>query len=209
MRPVAHWSFKLADPAKALPVGIAHFEPAVRCLGALTLSHHEIGPELRSCACFACAGDAIQKLAVEYNTNRLLNEGAPRAKDVQNEIDAVRSATDRLLTALLSMNDYSRKAFSGYSDFPVYVGFFDGEADPPAYDQYSDFDSELIRTLLGVRDAADAVSASYQEERANPHFLDRGGNTNLFKEEHGSPDSNLVRNGWIAVVAGAEPSACK
>jgi hypothetical protein len=27
--------------------------------------------------------------------------------------------------------------------------------------------------------------------------VDRGGNTNLFKEEHGSPDSNLVKSGWI------------
>jgi len=41
------------------------------------------------------------------------------------------------------------------------------------------------------------VSADYQETRKKPAFLDRGGNTNLFKEEHGSPDSNLVKTGWI------------
>jgi hypothetical protein len=198
MRPVAHWSFKLIDPAVALPVGTEHFKAAERCLGARTLCHHEIGPELRACTCVACAGDAIQKLAVEYNTNRLLNEEAPRSKDVQNEIDAVLGAAEAMLKALLGMNDYSRKEFAPYSlDIPVYLGYFDEEADPPAYDSYSDFDSELVKNLVAVRDVAEAVSANYKETRKEPAFLDRGGNTNLFKEEHGSPDSNLVKNGWI------------
>jgi hypothetical protein len=200
MRPVARWSFKLADGAIALPVGTEHFKAAERCLDARTLSHHEPGSELRACACVACAGDAIQKLTVEYNTNRLLNEGAPRSKDVQDQIDAVRTAADALLRALLSLNDYSRKALAPHAsglDLPVYLGYFDDEADPPAYDQYSDFDSELVKNLVAVRDAARAVSSDYRENRKKPAFLDRGGNTNLFKEEHGSPDSNLVKNGWI------------
>jgi len=98
------------------------------------------------------------------------------------------------------MNDYSRKALAPYGnglDLPVYLGYFDEEADPPTYDQYSDFDSEFVKNLVAVRDAARAVSADYQETRKKPAFLDRGGNTNLFKEEHGSPDSNLVKTGWI------------
>ena len=194
MHPVAHWTFKLLDPTKALPVGPEHFGAAERCLGARTLSHHDIGPELRACACAACAGNAIQKLAVEYNTNRLLNEGAPRSTDVQAEIDAVVSSTEGLLKALMRMNDYTRKAFEHYPDMPCYLGQFDDEADPPAYASYSDFDCELINNLIGVHNDAAAVSAKY---RKRPSSLDRGGNTNLFKEEHGSPDSNLVRNGWI------------
>ena len=32
MHPVAHWTFKLADPTKALPVGPEHFSAAERCL---------------------------------------------------------------------------------------------------------------------------------------------------------------------------------
>jgi hypothetical protein len=200
MHPVAHWSFKLTNPAVALPLGTEHFKAAERCLDARTLFHHEIGPDLRACACVACAGDAIQKLAVEYNTNRLLNEGAPRSKDVQNEFNAVLEASDKLLKALLGMNDYSRKAFEPYSanlDLPVYLGYFDDEADPPSYDAYSDFDSEFVRNLVAVRNAAEVACAEYKERREKPTFADRGGNTNLFKEEHGSPDSNLVRNGWI------------
>jgi hypothetical protein len=160
MRPVAHWSFRLANGEMALPVGTKHFKAAERCLDARTLLHYEIGPELRACACVACAGDAIQKLAVEYNTNRLLNEAAPRSKDVQNEIDAVLGAAEALLKALLGMNDYSRKAFAPYAnrlDLPVYLGYFDKEADPPAHDLYSDLDSELIKNLIAVRNAGDCV----------------------------------------------------
>jgi hypothetical protein len=158
------------------------------------LSHHNIGPELRACTCVACAGNAIQKLAVEYNTNRLLNEGAPRSTDVQAEIDTVLSATEALLKAIMRMNDYTRKAFGRHSHLPAYLGAFDNEADPPAYATYSDFDYELIKDLVNVRDDAAAVSAKYRKRSSS---LDRGGNTNLFKEEHGSPDSNLVKNGWI------------
>jgi hypothetical protein len=194
MHPVAHWTFKLADPTKALPVGPEHFSAAERCLGARTLAHHDIGPELRACACVACAGNAIQKLAVEYNTNRLLNEGAPRSTDVQAEIDAVISSTEALVKALMRMNDYTRKAFERNPDMPCYLGQYDGEPDPPAYSSYSDLDCELIRNLLSVRDAGAAVSAKYRKRSSS---LDRGGNTNLFKEEHGSPDSNLVKSGWM------------
>jgi hypothetical protein len=194
MHPVAHWTFKLVDPTKALPVAPEHFKAAEGCLAARTLSHHEIGPELRTCACIACAGDAIQKLAVEYNTNRLLNEGAPRSTDVQAEIDTVLLATEALLKALTGMSDYTRKAFEHHPDMPSYLGQFDDEADPPAYASYSDLDCELISNLITVRRDAAAVSAKYRKRSSS---LDRGGNTNLFKEEHGSPDSNLVKSGWI------------
>jgi hypothetical protein len=200
MQPVAHWSFKLTNPEVALPLGTDHFKAAEQCLEARTLSHHEIGPELRACACVACAGGAIQKLAVEYNTNRLLNEGAPRSKDVQSDIDSVLGAAEGLLKALLSMNDYSRKAFQSHAknlDLPVYLGYFDDEGDPPSYDSYSDFDSEFVKELVALCSAAKVASAEYKERREKPTSADRGGNTNLYKDEHGSPDANLVKNGWI------------
>jgi hypothetical protein len=198
MHSIAHWSFKVVDHAKALPVGIKYFKAAEECLGARLLSHHDSGRELRACVCVACAGDAIQKLAVDYNKNRLLNQGAPRSKDVQNEIDAVLSASEALLKALLSMNDYTRKAFAPHAsglDLPDYLGRFDEEGDPPEYDSYSDFDSELVKNLMAVRDVAAVVSAKHKE--TNEKTVDRGGNTNRFKEEHGSPDSNLVKSGWV------------
>ena len=200
MPPISRWSFRLADPESALPVATEHFVAAEQCLNARLLSHQEIGPDLRACACVGCAGDAIQKLAVEYNTNRLLKEGAPRSKDVQKQIEAVREGADALLKAVLGMDDYTRKVFAPYAsflDFPVYVGYFDNDADPPPHDSYSDFDSELVKNLVAICDAASVASADYQELRKAPALLDRGGATNLFMREHGSPDSNLVRDGWI------------
>jgi hypothetical protein len=200
-----HWSFKLADPSAALPVGIEHFEFAVQCLRPMTLAHQQIDREFRFCACAKCAGDAIQKLAFDYNTNRLLNAGAPRAKDVLNRIEMVRLAAAELLKVLFELDDYSRKAFHDFYgnyhslDIPLYAGYFDkDELSDSESELYSDLDAELIKAISEVRDAARIVSVKYKQSRKGHQqpFADRGGNTNLFKEEHGSPDHNLVRDGW-------------
>ena len=121
----------------------------------------------------------FKNLQSNSNTNRLLNEGAPRSTDVQAEIDAVISSTEALVKALMRMNDYTRKAFERNPDMPCYLGQYDGEPDPPAYSSYSDLDCELIRNLLSVRDAGAAVPAKYRKRSSS---LDRGGNTNLLRK---------------------------
>jgi hypothetical protein len=102
-----HWSFKLANADAALPAGsFAHFEQAMQCLGPISSLHQELDPrQWRRCVCIKCAGEQIQRLAVEYNENRLLNRDAPRAKHVVDRANLIHRRADQLLKAILGMDD--------------------------------------------------------------------------------------------------------
>ena len=197
-----HWSFKLANADAALPVGsFEHFEQALHCLGPISSLHQELDPaDWRHCVCIRCAGDEIQRLAVEYNENRILNRDAPRAKHVVNQAHLIQRSAEQLLDAILGMDDYCRKAFRDYGhhnevgDLPVYAGYFDdGLPDPE-----DDSGSLWVQNLLGLRNAAMRVSTTFKQRRGAKQYepADKGGNTNLFKENFGSPDRNLVIAGW-------------
>jgi hypothetical protein len=197
-----HWSFKLPDLDAALPVGqFAQFERAVDCLAPITTLHREFAHQFRVCVCVRCASDGIQKLAVDYNSNRLLNKEAPRVKHVIHQAEVVRRSADQLLKAVLALDDYSRQAFQQHGksnavcDLPLYAGYFRSDPDP---DPGPDSDCLWVSNLLDLIDAAGRVSDNVKRSRGvNQHErADKGGRTNLFKEEHGSPDRNLVWAGW-------------
>lgn len=81
-------------------------------------------------------------------------------------------------------------------DLPVHAGFFDGWSDAPEHSD--DFDCEWVQNLVALVRAADATSTGFAKSRGvvKGQSVDKGGNTNLFKENSRSPDCNLVVDGW-------------
>jgi hypothetical protein len=197
-----HWSFKLPDANAALPAGsFRYFERAIECLAPRATLHRDYGEGSQPCCCSGCAGDLIQTLAVEYNTNRLLNNNAPRIKHILAQAELVRSSAEQLMKALLGLDDFSRQAFQKFGDsnavcdLPLYAGYFKGDEDP---DPGPDHESEWISNLVGLQRAATNVSREVKRSRGieQNETADKGGKTNLFIEKNGSPDRNLVIAGW-------------
>ncbi len=202
------WSFKLPRAEAALPAGpFESFEQAVQSLRPISTMHRlsEFG-ERQHCACVSCAGNEVQRLAIEFNQNKLLERDAPRAKHVVDRANLIAECADQLLKAIKSTDDYTRKAFVEYGrynsvqDLPVYSGYFDHVEDDDDYPDPADSDSESlwIQNLLELRQGARLVAAEFKKsrgaERSAP--IDKGGRTNLFKEGVGTPDRNLVISGW-------------
>jgi hypothetical protein len=195
-----HWSFKLSNPDAALPRGsFYHHERAEEYLRPISSLHREEKTQSNKCVCFRCAGSGIQTLAVTYNSNNILNRNAPRAKDVVLQVEAVRDCAQELLTVILSLDDYARNAFykfggSGSLDLPIHAGCLNDymEEDP------KDSECEWVRNLDALIDAANATSRGFKRSRGagSGQLIDRGGNTNLYKQDSQSPDFNLVVDGW-------------
>lgn len=192
------WSFNLSDPDASLPRGsFEYFEQAINCLHPKSLHQRDAAPN--ACTCFQCAGAAIQNLAVTYNAKTLLAANAPRAKDVVVQIEAVRDGAQQLLNCILALDDYARAQFQKYGgasslDLPLYSGYFDewDEEDP------EESDYEWVRNLSDLIKGANATLTGFRKSRGigKNQRVDKGGNTNLFKEEKRSPDFNFVVDGW-------------
>ena len=73
--------------------------------------------------------------------------------------------------------------------------FFNDWADP---DDPEDSESEWIQNLTALIHASKATSAGFKRSRGvgNDQHVDKGGNTNLFKEESRPPDFSFVVEGW-------------
>lgn len=195
-----HWSFKLPNPDAALPRGpFCYHKRAEEYLRPISSLHREEKTQGDKCVCVRCAGNEIQALAVLYNSNTILNRNAPRAKAVALQVEAVRDSAQQLVKVILSLDDYARSAFqkfggSGSLDLPTHAGCMDDymEEDP------EDLDCEWVRNLNALIGAANATSKGFRRSRGagNGQLVDRGGNTNLYKQDSQSPDFNLVVDGW-------------
>lgn len=202
------WTFKPIDAEVSLPSGeFARLEQALILLDAKSSMHRE---PVEACTCIRCASDHIQRLAVDYNRCNYLSKSAPRAKHVIVQAELIADLTNQLLDAIFRMDDYSRKAFIDLGrcmDFPAYRGWAEDHDYP---DDGADADSLIVQTLRQLLTASQKVSDEFKKQRgvARNQQTDRGGNTNLYKEIHGSADRNLVIEGW-AVFARFRPKQAK
>jgi hypothetical protein len=79
-------------------------ERAKLALGALT-SEHE--PHLKQlCPCEKCVEQNIIDIVTEFNTRRLIIDGAPRKKTVVNNLQHLREAARFFGEALVALDDY-------------------------------------------------------------------------------------------------------
>jgi hypothetical protein len=200
------WSFKLPDRDAALPAGpFECFEQAIGGLAPISTMHQELdSARWRWCLCVRCASDEVQRLAIEYNQNRLLAQNAPRTKTVIDCANEIERLADQLRCAILKMDDYSRKAFLDYGgyaatrDLPAYAGYLNDFPRDEDEDGIEFDEGPVAESLRDLRDGARRVSAAFRKSRGVGRHepADKGGNTNLFKEGFGSPDRNLVIGGW-------------
>ncbi|WP_342714123.1 hypothetical protein [Bradyrhizobium sp. B039] len=194
------WSLELRNAADAAPRGLPEFfERAVNGLSPKPGGHEREEAEERQCRCVECAKEGVQQLAVVYNKDVILSKDAPRAADVLREIEEIRRAAESLRNALSSVNDFTRLAFSD-------VGGFAPSRWPEASDRWgrgkeepdlSCGSDDWIQDLTSLERKARAASSRFEESRGlSKGEVDKGGNTNLFKEYRTSAEYNLVVQGW-------------
>jgi hypothetical protein len=188
------WSLELTDPAEAAPRGFPEFfGRAVNALDPKARRHEDEAGE-RKCTCMECAKEGVQQLAVVYNKDVILGKSAPRATDVLREIEEIRSAAKLLRNAISSVNDFTRLAFSDVGGFATASNRSGG------WKEGSDLScggNAWIEDLRSLERSTLAAQNRFAEVRGFSKLaVDKGGNTNLFKEYRTSAEYNLVVQGW-------------
>src|SRR5258708_5130595 len=101
------WSIHVSDQEVAPAGCLENLALAIEIIGPFKSEHvTELG---QFCVCAECAEEQIRRLAIHFNTHRLLDKGAPRAADVVSDLDRVSLKSRELSEALFSLNDYARQ----------------------------------------------------------------------------------------------------
>lgn len=199
------WSVHVPEQ-EAAPGGSP--ESLARALKAIGPFKGEHVTELaESCVCAECAERQIRRLAIHFNTHRTLDKGAPRAADIVSDLDRVSLKARELSEALSSLNDYSRQRLqmprnhengdrgAGATLFEKANGIdlpLPGSRTEPASDGL------WIERLAALEQFARIMSDTFKQSRGihEQKYLDKGGRTNLSKEQHGPPAWILVTGAW-------------
>jgi hypothetical protein len=157
------------------------------------------------CRCEKCVEESIRKLATWFNRRRRLNATAPRSKDVVKNLGRVALAASELAEALSSLDDYSRRILRAPTKY------LDHDEDPgvslfkesggvdlptPETQESAASDGTTVQRLLALGKYVSHRLYYFEQSRGPESLVDKGGNTNLFKERHGPPAWMLVRVAW-------------
>ncbi|MGY3032722.1 hypothetical protein ACVIIV_001892 [Bradyrhizobium sp. USDA 4354] len=189
------WSLDLSNPADAAPRGLPEFfECAVD--GLTPKGSHQDDQE--QCTCRDCAKAGVKELAFVYNKDVIRSKDAPRAADVLREIEDIRAAVEVLRNAISSVNDFTRLAFSDVGGFAsLHEREAPDRSGPCKGLEFYDGSREWKQSLTLLERATYAASDRFLEVRGLPRgSIDKGGNTNLFKEYRTSAEYQLVVQGW-------------
>src|SRR6476660_960874 len=212
------WSFRLPNADAALPTGsFACFEQAVACLSPISSMHRDsidaegrrlfsdrpLGvtsefrpsvsppPNVGNCTCIKCAADQVQRLAVQYNEDRLLNQDAPRAKHVLRQADTVLFiASPHSLVSKVVEWELAQVRLNGKRLAPVVIGDIEGIDLPQeiAKINYVAFDDS---TVFDQR--ADELAHALNTDVAWLKEHTRFGELARRWRERGRPEEALVR----------------
>jgi hypothetical protein len=206
---------------KDAPAGSAEaFERAKEELGPFTFNHE---PKLLTlCPCETCVEESIRDLAIEFNRRRLIIDGAPRSKNVADNLTRVALAADELADALKSLDDYSRDKLlipTKYLDdqdeiVRLYKAAGGMDLPTPETAEKAASDGAIVQRLLSLEEYVSYRIDRFTSWRGFDAPVDKGGNTNLLKERYGPPAWWLVKGAWIifenckpGVAKGAEDSS--
>lgn len=203
------WSMNQSR-ARAQPRGsIDALDRAKRALVPIFRSS-EHQPELKTiCSCEDCLEKNVRDVAGDYNARVLLLEGAPRRKTVANNLAQAVSAIRVLRDALVGLDDFSRKLLSmPEKDDPDIIRFYltrsrwyeSAEAADLPQPEPEDAPASYGRHVERLEALERYVSQTLEEFVGDPEEedlrTDRGGSTNLMKEEIGPPAWYLVKMCW-------------
>jgi hypothetical protein len=205
MSSAERWSVHVSDQEVA-PVGsLKSLARAKKTLGPFKSEHlTELG---QSCVCAECAEEQIRTLAIHFNRHRLLDKDAPRAADVVSDLDRVSLKSRELSEALFSLNDYARQRLQMTRKYQKW----DHGAGATLFKKANAIDLPLpgsrtepasdclwIERLAALEQFARTMSDTFRQSRGiqEQKDLDKGGRTNLFKEQYGPPAWILVTGAW-------------
>jgi hypothetical protein len=199
------WSVHVSDQEVA-PVGsLKSLARTTKILGPFKGEH--VGELGQNCVCAECAEEKIRRLAIRFNTHRFLDKGAPRAADVVSDLDRVSLKSHELLEALMSLNDYARQRLQ----MPRKYEKWDHCAGATLFKKANAIDLPLpgsrtepasdglwIERLAALEQFARTMSDTFRQSRGiqEQKDVDKGGRTNLFKEQYGPPAWILVTGAW-------------
>jgi hypothetical protein len=201
------WAAEVSDE-KAAPTGQAKYlKLAMTALGPF--EHRLMSEVAEGVPCEEYARNETYKLATDFNRQRLLNNGAPRPKDVTEELRQVSLRAGQLASALSSLNDLTRghlQAAGSKKEGDTSSRRLElfkqsnakGLPSPTTATQEAS-DGLWIEQLNALRRLSDGVSRSFKAFRGvgDNDRIDKGGNTNLHRELYGPPEWTLVTRGWF------------
>jgi hypothetical protein len=178
---------------------------ALKTIGPFEREH--VTEQADFCVCAQCAERQIRRLAIHFNTHRLLDKDAPRAADVVSDLDQVSVKARELSEALFSLNDYARQRLQMPRKYEkgdrgagaTLFGKADGIDLPlPGSRTKPASDGLWIERLAALEQFARTMSDTFKQSRGIQEqvVLDKGGRTNLFKEQYGPPAWILVTGAW-------------
>jgi hypothetical protein len=157
--------------------------------------------------------DRVYALATMFNRVQILTDGAPRRKDVVESLDKLENAAAAFADVLESLDDITRHRLqTGGTGMGLFKKFFPNELmkndlmkqanvdglPRPSGDGEEGTQCQWIIQARALSQYAGAVRTNFFISKGieDPDRVDRGGNTNLIKEDFGSARYQLVQEGW-------------
>jgi hypothetical protein len=154
------------------------------------------------------AVERVYTLAMMFNRVQILTDGAPRRKDIVEGLDKLELAAAALADVLDSLDDITRHRLqtggTGIGSFRKYFSNdlmknanVDGLPRPSSAGEEKT-QCQWISQTRALSQYAGAVRTNFLLSKGidDPDRVDRGGNTNLMKEDFGSARYQLVQDGW-------------
>jgi hypothetical protein len=166
------------------------------------------GPRNRMPLSEELAAEMIRQLAIAYNQLASADRGAPRIKNVVEELDEIEILSGEFAKKLRATNDVTRRllqtAGSGLDNFlTIFPSELVEGADvsdlpaPGATEEELD-QSGWIRALEALSQYANFARSTFLLTKGSPDpdTPDKGGNTNLLRESYGTATWKLANEGW-------------
>jgi hypothetical protein len=163
---------------------------------------------MRMCVSWELAVNRVCYLAATFNRVQILTDGAPRRKDIVESLDKLERAAAAFADVLESLDDITRHRLqTGGSGIGLFKKYFsndlmiranvDGLPLPSGVGDEG-IQCQWIIQARALSQYAGAVRTNFLISKGieDPDRVDRGGNTNLIKEDFGSARYQLVQEGW-------------
>jgi hypothetical protein len=154
------------------------------------------------------AVERVYALATMFNGVQILTDGAPRRKDIVESLDKLEHAAAAFADVLESLDDITRHRLqTGGTGIGLFRKYFsndlmkkanvDGLPRPSSAGEEKT-QCQWISQTRALSQYAGAVRTNFLMSKGidDPDRVDRGGNTNLIKEDFGSARYQLVQEGW-------------
>jgi hypothetical protein len=209
------WTTEIPDEATKPAGPVESFKKAIERLGPfqhrLQDDADRLGPwqalHGRMAVSKELACDRVWLLARNYNRQTILDEGAPRNKDVLEALTKLETFTGELARFLASVDDITlqllQTAGSGVARFSEFIKFplmedADTSGLPTPAGWGNQTESRWVKRLNALSQYANACGRMFLLAKGfdGNDLPDKGGNTNLYKTLYGSARWSLVQGGW-------------